>query len=99
MLHSLKSNYHKVSTGVQISSANKQSDKVGRKYHWLLRRMNFYSGIGTLKAMLDAQKSLFRNQQTYIQALYEYYVSGLNLKRTAGLLSVDDINKLSQQFK
>jgi outer membrane protein TolC len=49
--------------------------------------------------MLDAQKDLYRNQQEYISSLYAYFISGLELKKTAGLLSVNDINQLSRQLK
>lgn len=97
-LHSLKSSHHKVITGVQILNANKQSIE-SSEISLSSAKEEFLSGIGSLKAMLDAQKDLFRNQQVYTAALYEYYISGLKLKRTAGLLSVNDINQLSQQFK
>ena len=97
-LHSLKSSHHKVTTGVQILNANKKSIE-SSEVSLASAKAEFLSGIGSLKAMLDAQKNLFRNQQTYTSALYDYYISGLKLKRTAGLLSVNDINQLSQEVK
>jgi outer membrane protein len=97
-LHSLKSSYFKVTTGVQIINANKKSI-ASSNTSLSSAKAEYLSGIGSLKAMLDAQKDLYRNQQEYISSLYAYFISGLELKKTAGLLSVNDINQLSRQLK
>lgn len=53
-------------------------------------------GTRDLVDVLNAQRSLYRAQRDYFDALYAYVLSSLELKRAAGTLSANDVAELNQ---
>ncbi|NTV01834.1 MAG: TolC family outer membrane protein [Chlorobiaceae bacterium] len=58
-------------------------------------RKAFLAGFRTNADVLDAQKKLFDSRRNLAKARYQYILSGLMLKDTAGLLRVADLEALN----
>lgn len=58
----------------------------------------YASGVGDLQNLLDAQRAVFIQKQSYYNALYTYLVAGLKLKEAAGVISIKDLVELSQKL-
>ena len=55
----------------------------------------FEVGTRTIVDVLNAQRNLFGAERDYSQARYGYIVSDLGLKRAAGLISMEDIERIN----
>lgn len=55
-------------------------------------------GTRNIVDVLLAQRTLFQNQTDYANALYDYILNTLNLKRVAGLLAPDDLQQLETRL-
>ncbi len=57
-------------------------------------RAGYEVGTRNIVDVLLAQRTLFQNQTDYANALYDYILNTLSLKRVAGLLAPDDLQQL-----
>ena len=60
-----------------------------------LKRTAYESGLASTLDVLDAERNLFYARSEYAKARYEYIINTILLKRAAGLLEEEDINKIS----
>lgn len=61
-------------------------------------RRGYEQGVRNIIDVLDAQNALYQANQSYAEIVYEYLITGLRLKDSAGSLSRKDIEDLSQQL-
>lgn len=55
----------------------------------------FEVGTRTIVDVLNAQRNLFGAERDYAQSRYAYVLNGLRLKRAAGLLAVEDLERIN----
>jgi outer membrane protein len=60
----------------------------------LLKQEGYKSGVGTILAVLDAERDLFFAKRNAAQARYDYLLNTLRLKQAAGTLNDDDIARV-----
>jgi outer membrane protein len=53
-------------------------------------------GTRNLVNVLDAQRKVYEAKRNYLSTLYDYVLSSLRLKQSAGTLSATDITQLDQ---
>jgi outer membrane protein len=53
-------------------------------------------GTRTTVDVLNARRELFSAKRDYARARYNYILSTLRLKQAAGIISVDDLEKINQ---
>jgi len=61
-------------------------------------RAGYEVGTRNIVDVLLAQRTLFQNQTDYANALYDYILNTLSLKRVAGLLAPDDLQQLETKL-
>ncbi|WDE09212.1 TolC family outer membrane protein [Thalassomonas viridans] len=61
-------------------------------------KRDYDSGLSELKELLDAQRAVFIQKQSYYDALYTYLVAELKLKEAAGVISVEDLFELNKKL-
>ncbi len=79
--------------GVQRVKALDQS-VVALESARLLKSEGYRSGVGTVLAVLDAERDLFFAKRNAAQARYDYLLNTLRLKQAAGTLDDEDIQRI-----
>lgn len=62
------------------------------------KRRGFQSGINTALHVLDAERDLYLIKRDYAQARYDYLLSTLRLKNSAGILSEADLERIDRML-
>lgn len=56
-------------------------------------------GTRTIVDVLNSQRDLYRSLRNYANVRYNYIMNGLRLKQAAGIVSVDDLNRIRPWLK
>ena len=59
------------------------------------KREGYRSGLLTFRAVLDAERDLYRTRRDYAVARYDYVMNSLRLKKAAGILDMSDITTVN----
>ncbi|MFT6389273.1 MAG: outer membrane protein [Cellvibrionaceae bacterium] len=87
-----------VSTDIAQIKARKQAI-VSNESALEATQAGYDAGTRDIVDVVNAQRNLFQAQRDYFNALYNYIISTLNLKRVAGTLNVNDLEQLEQSLK
>lgn len=78
-----------------VNRANALSESVTAQQSALeAKRRGFETGINTALHVLDAERDLYLIKRDYAQARYDYLLSMLRLKSSAGTLSIADLERI-----
>ena len=97
-IRDVRSNHFGVQTQVANVTARKQA-LASAESALEATQVGYEVGTRNTVDLLDAQKRLFQAQRDYASSRYEYIISMLRLKASVGLLSPDDLLKISSQMK
>ncbi len=84
-------------TGISKASAFEQS-VLSQETALNAKIKGFEAGVGTNLAVLDAQRDLYLAKRDHLQARYDYLLSSLRLKQSAGILSPADLAQVNQML-
>jgi len=87
--------YRTVTSSVEEVSARRQAI-ISAKAALDATQTGYEVGTRNVVDVLDAQRNLFRTVRDYNTVRYNYIINNLNLKLTAGTLSPQDLQDLSQ---
>lgn len=62
------------------------------------KRRGFQSGMNTALHVLDAERDLYLIKRDYAQARYDYLLNMLRLKNSAGVLSIEDLDRINRML-
>ena len=96
-IRDIRSNHFGVQTQVANVTARKQalaSAESARE----ATQVGYEVGTRNTVDLLDAQKRVFQAQRDYASSRYNYIISMLRLKASVGILSPDDLIKISNQM-
>lgn len=62
------------------------------------KRRGYESGINTALHVLDAERDLYLIKRDYAQSRYDYLLSMLRLKNSAGILTESDLDKINRML-
>ncbi|MFT7562056.1 MAG: outer membrane protein [Flavobacteriales bacterium] len=94
-IQQVRSQHLSIETSVAIVKARKQAIK-SNESALEATKAGYDVGTRDLVDVLNAQRNLFRAKRDYLNALYDYILSSLELKSTAGLLGDGSLNDLNQ---
>lgn len=97
MLLDLRKQYNNVASSVVKMAALEQSVEAAELLITATKKSQL-GGIRTNLDVLDARKQLFEAKRGLSEARYTYLVAKINLKKTAGVLIVNDLQKIAVNF-
>lgn len=87
--------YNSVMSGISRVKALKQA-VISSEKALESTEAGYEVGTRTTVDVLNVRRSLFSSRRDYAAARYEYIVDTLNLKQAAGIVSVDDLNRINE---
>jgi len=87
---SVRNNYLSVIAGISKILADRQAIK-SAKASLASYEAGYKVGTQTIVEVLQAQSTLYQNEQTYASDRFNYVIDTFNLKKAAGILSVNDL--------
>jgi len=87
-----------VLSGIKKVKAHRQG-VLAQKSSLVAKKKGFKAAINTLLEVLDAQQDLFFAKSKYSQARYDYLLSTLKLKQSAGDINASDLQAINQLVK
>ncbi|MDZ7924635.1 MAG: TolC family outer membrane protein [Marinagarivorans sp.] len=95
VLQDIRTQYQLVTTGVATIKARQQAI-VSSESALQATKAGYDVGTRNLVNLLDAQRKVYAAKRDYLSALYDYVLSGLRLKQSAGTLAGEDVAQLDQ---
>ena len=96
-IRDIRSNHFGVQTQVANVTARKQA-LASAESALEATQVGYEVGTRNTVDLLDAQKRVFQAQRDYASSRYNYIISMLRLKASVGILSPDDLIKISNQM-
>ena len=96
-IRDIRSNHFGVQTQVANVTARKQA-LASAESALEATQLGYEVGTRNTVDLLDAQKRVFQAQRDYASSRYNYIISMLRLKASVGILSPDDLIKISNQM-
>lgn len=93
IIQQTRSLHQRVNTGVATVKARQQAI-VSSESALEATKAGYDVGTRNLVDVLDAQRRVYASRRDYLSTLYDYILSGLQLKQAAGTLSATDVNQL-----
>lgn len=94
-LQETRSLHQLVNTGVATVKARKQAI-ISNESALEATKAGYEVGTRNLVNVLDAQRKVYEAKRNYLSTLYDYVLSSLKLKQSAGTLNISDITQLDQ---
>ena len=95
VVQTTRSLHQRVNTGVATVHARQQAI-ISNESALEATKAGYDVGTRNLVNVLDAQRRVYEAKRNFLNALYEYVLTGLELKQAAGTLGADDIIQLDK---
>jgi outer membrane protein len=95
IIKTIRSNYLVIQTAIELIKAQAQA-QLSAQSAFRATRSGMEVGTRTTADLLDAQRELYSTQRDLARSKYELILARLNLKQSAGVLSLEDIEGVNR---